>query len=683
MGRNLTRVQLAAAELERRRRVAQAVKDSGGESIPADMSFRSWCQLLADNGMKIDGKPFDLSNRAALEPLYAAIPTTREAARGRRVVVQKATQLGMTVWEILAMVYMAIKFGPVNIGLFLPDQSSAAFKSEHRFMRIIRSVPDLLRRLVYRKDGGKDTRVGEGNILTRVMGESIFMFLWTTGKVTTESRPMDIIGLDEVQEMALDHIDKVLMRLGDSDIDFVLMLSTANMPEADINYWYALGTQEVWHSRCDACGALSDLSDPAGIFPDRSVAFNAGQIAGAPVGEYVWVCPECGAWIPDPQHGELVVTNPGGQHQSLLMPRTISPKNRLATKMFEGWSRAKTAGQKKSFYNRALARPYIDADQLPVTMAHCLAAVEAGRLVGVKWKTSAKNTFMGIDQMGSFNVAIIKERLPDGRQATIHVEAVFSDDPFARCSELMVAYGVAVCVVEQLPNVNDARRFANKFPGRIFLAGYSDLRDDSMLWSDDLTKSDRRTADDEQTRYTVVLNQYKCMQTSLYRIRGAIVDGKLVPMCLFPDPDDLIQDVIQASGKRERIPLLRDWVFLHFTKTALVVEEDDEERKKRAKVMKVGIDPHFSFANMLCDVAWARAYGTSTFIFPEADVKSKVQETVEKHMPGLPSGVMAMLDAPRDGTCGKCSAYKEGTCSERGFTVNPGDPACEIYDAAS
>lgn len=34
-----------------------------------------------------------------------------------------------------------------------------------------------------------------------------------------------------------------------------------------------------------------------------------------------------------------------------------------------------------------------------------------------------------------------------------------------------------------------------------------------------------------------------------------------------------------------------------------VGEQDEEQRKARAKVVKIGIDPHYSFANMLCDVA--------------------------------------------------------------------------------
>jgi len=391
-------------------------------------------------------------------------------------------------------------------------------------------------------------------------------------------------------------------------------------------------------------------------------------------------------YIEDPQIGELVVKNPNAQMniRSFLLPRTISPRMtpRLCA---EAWARAKTGDQKKSFYNRVLARPYIDAEQLPVTMLHCLAAAEAGRLAGVVWKKSAKFTFMGIDQMGGFNAVIIKERLPDGRQAVIHVEAVFDDDPFARCAELMAVYGVQVCVVEQLPNVNDARRFANKFPGRCFLAGYHDLRDDFMKWGDDMTKSDRRTVEDERTRRTVTLNQYKCMQTTLYRVRDAI--------CLFANPDELVQEVIEG-GAPLRMPILRDWVFVHLTKTALIVEQKEDERKPRARVMKIGIDPHFAFAMMLCDVAWARSYGTGQFILPQGppDHEERREESAKRNMPGLPSAVTGMIlagagkmAAMHGGEiCGNCEAFEKATnrCKARNFQVSPQDPGCDIFVSA-
>jgi hypothetical protein len=50
--------------------------------------------------------------------------------------------------------------------------------------------------------------------------------------------------------------------------------------------------------------------------------------------------------------------------------------------------------------------------------------------------------------------------------------------------------------------------------------------------------------------------------------------------------------------------------FHHFTKTALVAENHPDTNQFNRNVKKVGIDPHFSYANQLCGVAWARTHGT-------------------------------------------------------------------------
>lgn len=647
-------------------------------SIPAAMSFREWCEDLAKKGLKVDRRPFSLANRQALIPIYDAIPTTAAQAHRQTLVVQKATQLGLTIWEVLADLYMAKKFGPINIGMFLPDQATAAFKSEHRFMPVLRSAPELHKELTHRiNDDGTIDKIGEGNVLTRAFAHSLFMFLWTSGKVTTESRPMDIVSLDEVQEMTLAMIDKVIARMGDSDLSYSLMLSTANMPDLDINFWYKLGTQEVWHTRCLRCDRLSDLSDPAGIFPSKSIGYDLGER------EYHWRCPRCEARIADPQVGEYVAQNPAAIEsgiRSFMLPRTISPRM-TPREMRERWDRAVTGDQKKSFFNRTLARPFIDPSQIPVTLAHCEACVKEGMRVGLRWETEAADTYMGVDQMGGWNAHIIKRRLPDGRQAVVHVEATFGDNPFARTEELMKQYGVAVCVVEQLPNVNDARRLANKFPGRVFLAGYAgDPKSDMVSWGDAITRSDIKTAADDRSRFTVTLQQYKAMQTALYRIRDTF--------CLFPDPSEFYADVMDG-GEPKRILLVRDWVFHHFTKTALVVEQDDETRKLSPKVLKIGIDPHYSFANMLCDVAWSRNHGTGSFFMPNnpdnPPPNSSRAEAVAAAMPGLPEHVVRMIDDIPEGTCGRCSAYAPdgehaGMCTLRSFKVARADVGCDFFD---
>ena len=663
----------------------------GTGSIPEAMGFLEWCEDLAAKGLKIDGRPFRLDNRPALRPIYDAIPTTRQQAYGKTLVIQKATQLGLTVWEVLADLYMAKKWSPVNIGMFLPDQNTAAFKSERRFMPIIRSSPQLLSELIYRYDGkGGRQKIGEGNVLTREIAGSLLMFLWTSGKVSTESRPMDIVSLDEVQGMSLEEIDKVAARMGDSDVRFKMLLSTANMPDEDINNWYKRGTQEVWHTRCPGCGALSDLSDPNGIFPSRSIVFNKGQVRLAPpypgetaqhappVDDYVWVCPECQGYIPDPQYGDYIAQNPGAGNdiRSFLLPRTISPRM-TAREMFTDFGFAATGAQKQSFFNRTLARPYVDPDQIPVSYEVCQVAVERGRAAGVTWEATGSGTYMGIDQMGGFNAVIIKKRLPDNRQAVIHVEAVFDLSPFDRCADLMRQYGVEVCVVEQLPNFNDARKFANRFPGRVFLCtGYQDMGDESMHWGDSLSRSERMTSEEERTRYTVRLDRYKCMQTSLYRIRDGI--------CLFPDPNGLEQEVIE-NGRKRRIAILYDWVFLHFSRTALVTVADPETGKTRRTVQKIGLDPHFSFALMLCDAAWARVQGNSTFILPDAGLAGvgAAQSPSPSAAQNLTSRLAEMMGSAPEGACGKCRYFGGGTCSERDLRVGALDPGCVFYEPAA
>jgi hypothetical protein len=241
----------------------------------------------------------------------------------------------------------------------------------------------------------------------------------------------------------------------------------------------------------------------------------------------------------------------------------------------------------------------------------------------------------------------------------------------------MRRYGVAYCVVEQLPNVNDARRFANEFPGRVFLAGYADLRDDMMTWGDDLSRSDRRTAAEDRTRYTVTLNQYKAMQRTLFRLRDA--------ECLWPDPAAL-EATIPIDGEDRRVLLVQDYVWDHYTKTALVVDHDEETRKPRAKVKKMGLDPHFSFATMLCDIAWSRDAGGSTFMFLDRDQQAQALE-----FPGagralddqVPSQIRAMMEPPPPGTCGRCLSFADGQCTARGFRVAPRDPGCGLFAPAS
>lgn len=643
-------------------------------------SFLQWCERLEEGGLMVDGRPFTLSDRPAMRFIYDLIPSTVEQTFGRVDVIMKCTQVGFTVFEMLAMIYMALKFSPAKIGMFMPSQMLASGKSSERFMPIVRTVPEVYGLMT--EKAAKGGRGGEGNILIRNMGQSRFHFLWTTGKTATESFPMDVISFDEVQEMAIADMEKTRERMSASAVRYTLMGSTANWPDSDIHFWYKKGTQHQFHTLCLHCGTHQVLDEhfPQCIGYDAEAPRRVNRGTEVAMGEYRYRCVECEGWIDDPQVGEWRAKDPEADIRSVHFPQflspTISPRD-----IIEAYH---SADDMKNFFNRKLGKPYTDPSQVPVNLEMLNDCAAAGMAAGLEWKRNAAGTFMGLDQMGSFIVAVIKDRMPDGRQAVIHLEYIYiaptaadpDASPWRRCDELMEVYGIQCCVVETLPNYDSAKSFARRHHGKVFLAGYGNMEGDMIRWGDTPKDdaSDRRTTDEARDKFTVTLDQYKCMQVSMARFQKKT--------CLFPDPTALVQEVLE-KGKREMRPVCKDLAFFHFTRTALVAEKDEEEKKFRRRVVKVGIDPHTSYANMLCDVAWARAYGTNTFILPvlEKPTETSVQRALEKMQPSLGAILeeAAALSVSGD-VCGKCTAFSGGRCGERdNILVRERDHGCPLF----
>lgn len=169
------------------------------------------------------------------------------------------------------------------------------------------------------------------------------------------------------------------------------------------------------------------------------------------------------------------------------------------------------------------------------------------------------------------------------------------------------------------------------------------------------------------------------MSTSLARLTNTT--------CLFPDPRERTQTIYE-NGEERVVSVLQDRVFLHFQKIALVTERINEgERKLRRKVEKVGIDPHYSYANMLCDVAWSRAHQTTTFILPDQAGRDSPSK-LEVSMPGLPAHIVALMEQfPKGQVCARCEHYpmdahgppKSATCPQLNMVTDAKAPGCELF----
>jgi hypothetical protein len=647
--------------------------------ISPDETFRQWCGRLGRDGLKVDGRPFRLDDRPAMHFIYDMIPSTLEDAHGRIDVIMKPSQVGFTVMEILAMMYLGLKFSPGKIGFFMPTQLAANNKSNKRFLPIVRTVPRAYELMT-------DESGGEGNVHSRSIGDAEFHFLWTSGKATTESLPLDAIAFDEVQEMAIEDMEKTRERLSASPLRYILMGSTANWPEEDIHWWYLRGTQHRFHTQCPSCGVEQILDEhfPECIgFDPEALRLNERDRADGLVGEYRYVCHACKGWIDDPQLGRWIPDNPTATirsvHFSQILSPTISPRE-----IAEAWTGAK---DKKSFYNRKLGKPYIDPTQIPVNMTMLAECAALGQKLGVAWKKGARDTFGAIDQMGNFNVMLIGERLRSGHMAIIHAEEIYGADPFARCDELMNEFGVQVCAVERTPNYNEAMRFAHRHRGRVFVVDWQQM-DDMLRWGDTKPdKSERKTEEDARNQFAVKADQYKTFAFAL----GRIADKQIV----FPDPRELVQSLAPdgdaLSSVRKTEPLLPR-VFDHLCRVALANEQTDSGRT-RYFVKKVSGDPHFAFAFSMLNLAWSRLHTSARLVWSEVDSDDLYEPPAPTVRPMVPliehvhsqipmvADLREELHQHLEGRCGGCDDFiaARGWCNHRGFGVTPDLPGCDDY----
>ncbi len=93
---------------------------------------------------------------------------------------------------------------------------------------------------------------------------------------------------------------------------------------------------------------------------------------------------------------------------------------------------------------------------------------------------------------------------------------------------------------------------------------------------------------------------------------------------------------------------------------------------------------------MLCDVAMARVYNTTTIILPDS-MAGAGDQSEQPGVPGLPTKVAALIDqiSMKGDVCGRCASYQfdaegqpvmpAGACSTKGFIATAADPGCEMF----
>jgi hypothetical protein len=605
-----------------------------------------------------------------LRPIYEAVP---HDPTGLDMVIMKSAQGGASTLALLWALWLMLR-DRCQLAYFLPTAALALNFSRDRFIKLARENGQI-HRLMGDSAPAAGGSIDEGSAGVRRILQSIAHFTYIGGRITTEALPLDALIFDEVQEMLLADIEKAEERLSASPLHAILRISTANFAGSDIHYFYERSDQREFHTRC-ACPTgivLADAWDPrtGPLCIDRG----NGSTPSVPV-DWFYVCPRCRTVIRDPQEGEFLPKNPDAPRVGFHFPQMLSPRmtpGRIANK----WE---TRVDTKNFYNRVLGRPYADPDTMPVSEEHLRAAQNPDLHWGPLPPRGSDGVFMGIDQMGQENYVVIKAKVGD-RMRLLHLEIIQDADPWRRCSELMREYRVRHVVVESNPNFNEAQRFASAYEGRVFLASYQDHADEILQWGDRVrdSASIRPSDDTIRTPWTVSIDQYKMMAWALSKWSRGEVET--------PDSRTLRPTIRTRQGVRP-VAICQEIFWLHLQRVALITEPTigrEDEHRYRRRVKKISIDPHFAFANMLCDVAWVRAYGTSRMLFADPvdageDPSPKRRSPMRQQIADLYPELDFIMNHSPGLTCGDCEHFNRDRshCTYRNLGVEAKQVQCDF-----
>jgi hypothetical protein len=409
-----------------------------------------------------------------------------------------------------------------------PSRADVADFSRARVRNLIGENPDTLGRWLSDTDNIGLKKVYEGYLYLRGM----------VSRVGLKSVPADLVVFDELDE-ARDQsaVDMAIERMAHSEFKEVLMLSNPSLPDFGIDAAFQQTDQCYWLIKCQGCGRWCDLVED---FPECLRETGDGQTIRACVG--------CGKPV-DISAGQWVPKRPGadrrGYQHSQLHSAFVEPAELLR--------KFRTARTLTNFYNLNLGLAYVEAENR-LTVEEVLALCSDA---GIADQDSGP-CYMGIDQGRDIHVVIARRQ--GDKTAVVHI-GVYRD--WEELDGLMKRFSVARAVVDALPEMRNARAFAQRHQGRVYLNFYQEHQKGEPSWN--------------EAALTVAVNRTESLDASHNMIqRGEVI---------LPRRSDLLEDFAR-----------------HLHNVAKKLEEDSQSGSKRYVYIRLGED-HFRHAFNYCAIA--------------------------------------------------------------------------------
>jgi len=300
------------------------------------------------------------------------------------------------------------------------------------------------------------------------------------GNSNLKSIPVSVLILDEADEMDQRAIWLALERLSGQLHKFVFSLSTPTIPNFGIHKLYLQGTQEHFYFKCPRCGRTTEL-----LFPD-CLEICGESITDPDIKRSHLKCQECKKEIKHEEKPEFLepaywepTVSVDDDHRSFYI-------NQMYSYMVKPWELAaayfRGIGDEAAmveFFNSKQGLPYIP-DGGQVTDGEIENSIQGYFKENQRPDIGTDRCIvMGIDQ-GKMNNVVVVEYLLKGTgtdlnaasHAKILWEGKLPGDDFETLDPLMREWQIRACVIDADPQINDARRFARRFPGYVYLCRY-------------------------------------------------------------------------------------------------------------------------------------------------------------------------------------------------------------------
>ena len=393
----------------------------------------------------LDGKPFSFQRHEYLVEPYAD--------NSPYIVELKAAQMGLTTKALLRAFFGCRYLGYKGVLYMMPSRDHALDVSKGRVSPLIIENPDTL---------GKWIRETDAASIKQVAGAFIY-FRGMRSRAGLKSVPVDLLIADELDEAPQSMMDMAHERLSHSEFKHFLALSNPTLPDYGISKMFEETNQQYWLLKCPSCNHFNCLEDS---FPNCLVQVGS---------QVIRACEKCGGEL-DPAQGEWVAKHPSvterrGYHFSQLFSAFVSPEEILNT--------YRTTSNLTDFWNLKIGIPWVEAvNRLSIEEVLALCGSE-----GIANSDSGP-CYMGVDVGKSLHTVVGKKHSTKAGQI-IHL-GTYRD--FTELDGLMKRFNVARAIIDALPETRQARAFAERHRGKVFLCWYSEGQTGQPIFNErDLT----------------------------------------------------------------------------------------------------------------------------------------------------------------------------------------------------